>query len=133
MTRYLLDTDMLIDFSKGREPTRTRVLQMIDSGDVMGVCAVNIAEFYAGLPEQERPQWDDFFASVDYWHINRHAAIQAGQYRHAAARNGQTLTTTDSLIAAVALEYDATILTSNISDYPGKGLTVMSPGQDLNL
>lgn len=53
MTRYLLDTTALIDFSKGREPARTRIPQMIAAGDELAVCAVNVAEFYAGVqPEQ---------------------------------------------------------------------------------
>ena len=49
MTRYLLDTDALISYSKGRQPAVSRITQLIDQGDELGVCAVNVAEFFAGL------------------------------------------------------------------------------------
>jgi predicted nucleic acid-binding protein len=118
MTRYLLDTSALIDFSKGREPASTRILEMIDSGDEVGVCAINVAEFYAGLPPETRPIWDAFFTALTYWPISRQAAMRAGQYRHAFARKGRTLTTTDALVAAVAQEYQAVVVTDNLKDYP---------------
>ena len=40
MTRYLLDTDALIDFSKGSEPATSHILSWIDAGDTLGVCAI---------------------------------------------------------------------------------------------
>jgi predicted nucleic acid-binding protein len=130
MTRYLLDTDTLIDSSKGREPVRSRVLQMIESGDVLGVCAINIAEFYSGLPLDQRESWDDFFTSLTFWDITRDAAIRAGQCRFQAARSRQALTTPDALIAAVATETDATVLTSNVKDYTIAGVSVGSLRSD---
>jgi predicted nucleic acid-binding protein len=126
MTRYLLDTDTLIDFSKGREPTRSRVLEMIDAGDVLGVCAVNVAEFYAGLPREHRHVWDDFFASLTYWDISKDAASLAGADRYQLGRSGKSVTTTDALVAAVARDHGATIITSNIKDYPMEDVTVFS-------
>jgi predicted nucleic acid-binding protein len=126
MTRYLLDTDTLIDFSKGREPTRSRILQMIEAGDVLGVCAINVSEFYAGLPEEQRSTWDEFFTALPYWPISREAAIQAGRERYEFSRQGRTVTTADALIAAVARENQATIITSNIKDYPMPGVSLLS-------
>jgi tRNA(fMet)-specific endonuclease VapC len=126
MTRYLLDTSALIDFSKDREPARTRILAMIDQGDEVGVCAINVAEFYAGLPPEARSVWDEFFAALTYWPISRQAAMQAGQYRYAFARRGQTLTTTDALVAAVAQEHDAVVVTNNAKDYPMADVRALS-------
>jgi len=37
MTRYLLDTDALIDFSKGAEPATSLILSWIDGSEVVGV------------------------------------------------------------------------------------------------
>lgn len=45
MTRYLLDTDALIDFAKGAEPAISYVLSWIDGSDVVAVCAISVAEF----------------------------------------------------------------------------------------
>ena len=48
MTYYLLDTDTLIDFSKGREPVVSRINQWIKDGDVLGVCPINITRVLRG-------------------------------------------------------------------------------------
>ena len=118
MTRYLLDTTALIDFSKNREPARSRLLQMINAGDGVGVCPVNVAEFYTGIPPAQRQVWDEFFDSLHYWEISHDAARQAGIWRYEFARQGITLSTTDSLIAAVAKEQQAVVVTNNVKDYP---------------
>ena len=127
MTHYLLDTDTLIDFSKGREPVVSRINQWIKAGDILGVCPINIAEFYAGLPQSARKDWDEFFETLTCWEMPPNAARMAGIFRHEFQKRGRTLTTTDALIAAVALEQDATIVTSNISDYPMPHLRLLSP------
>jgi len=126
MTRYLLDTDTLIDFSKGWEPTRSRLLQLIESGEALGVCAITIAEFYAGIPPDNRAVWEEFFAALTYWDITREAATAAGRDRYDFARKGPPITTADSLIGAVAREQHAAILTTNIGDFPMEGVAARS-------
>jgi predicted nucleic acid-binding protein len=118
MTRYLLDTSALIDFSKNWEPARSRILQMIQQGDDLGVCAINVSEFYSGIQPDERESWDEFFEALAYWPISRDAARQAGVWRYEYARRGQTLTTTDTLIGAVAMERGAVVLTNNVKHFP---------------
>jgi tRNA(fMet)-specific endonuclease VapC len=120
-----LDTTALIDFSKGREPARSRLLKMIQEGDELGVCAVNIAEFYAGIPADKRQVWDDFTNSLQYWEITLQAARQAGQFRYDFAKKGKILSTTDTLVAAVALDYQAVVITNNVKDYPMEEIQIM--------
>lgn len=126
MSRYLLDTTALIDFSKGREPALSRIVQMIEQGDELGVCAVNIAEFYAGIPLEKYPIWEEFFASLYYWEITREEAQLAGYFRHHFASLGISLSTTDTLIAAVARERKAIIVTDNLKDYPMDGVRLLT-------
>jgi predicted nucleic acid-binding protein len=97
MSRYLLDTDVLIGFSKGREPAFSFVHQAIADGDELGVTAINVAEFYSGLPPQQRATWDALFGALEYWGISPEAAKQAGSWRYDFARRGQQLSTTDAL------------------------------------
>lgn len=125
MRRYLLDTTALIDFSKDREPARSTLLSMIEQGDDVGVCAINIAEFYTGIPPEKRRVWNEFITSLSYWEISREAAIQAGQDRYHFARQGISISTTDALVAAVAREKAATLVTNNIKDYPMEGITLL--------
>src|SRR6266568_4073055 len=101
MARYLLDTSAIIDLSREQEPAHSLILRLYERGDELGVCAINVAEFYAGLSAEEHPDWGEFFAALTYWPISRQAAIQAGCWRYDYARKGKQLTTTDTLTAAV--------------------------------
>ena len=125
MTRYLLDTNALIDYSKGREPAFSRINVMIASREELGVCAINITEFYAGLRPDERFDGEDFLTSLRYWDISREAAIRAGEDRYYFARRRQMLSTTDTMIAAVAREYNAIIVTDNVKDYPQGDIQIL--------
>lgn len=118
MTRYLLDTTGLIDFSKGREPATSRMLRMIESGDEVGVCAVVVAEFYAGLSAEQRVAWEEFIDALRFWAEDRSSAKQAGIWRYEFARRGMPLATTDVLVAAVAHTHGAVVVTDNVNHYP---------------
>lgn len=126
MTRYLLDTDVLIDFSKGIEPVTERLLTWIDGTDIVAVCAISVAEFCAGLTPNQATQAARFLDSLTYVDISRSAAARAGQDRYAFARAGTSITTTDALLAAVAREYAATLVTSNIKDFPMEDVFLLS-------
>ncbi len=118
MSRYLLDTTALIDFSKGREPAYSLVRRFIENGEEVGVSPINVAEFYSGLAPSQYPVWDEFFEPLILWPISLAAARKAGRFRYDFARKGVSLSTTDTLVAAVALEHRATLVMSNVKDYP---------------
>lgn len=124
MTRYLLDTTVLIDISRGREPAVSRIRAMIASGDELAISAINVAEFYAGLPPEKRVLHERFISALRYWHITRPIAMAGGQYRYDFARAGRTLSTTDALIAAVARQHGAVLLTDNLKDFPMTDIVV---------
>lgn len=126
MTRYLLDTDALIDFSKRREPAHSRILAWIDRGEMVGVCAVTVAEFAAGLSGEQAAAWQPFLSSLAYWDISPLAAIQAGQDRYAFARQGRAISITDCLVAAVGREQEALVVTGNVKDYPMPDVQISS-------
>jgi predicted nucleic acid-binding protein len=125
MSRYLLDTTALIDFSKGREPACSQIQAWIDGGDELGVSAINVAEFYAGLPPQQRTHWEQFLGALELWSITRDAAIEAGIWRYQFARQGVALTTADTLVAAVAREQHAVNVTNNLRDFPMSGVQLL--------
>lgn len=118
MTRYLLDTSVLIDFSRRYDPVYSKLLALINDGNEFGVCAIQFTEFYAGVAPEHPRVWDEFMASLAYWPIERSAAMHAAQYRYEFARRGRTMSTTDALIAAVAWERVAVLITDNIKDFP---------------
>ena len=126
MARYLLDTDVLVDLSKGREPAQTHIPAIVAAGDVLGICAVQLAEFYAGQPRGHQPEVDAFLDALRLWAISRDAAIRAGHYRHAFGRRGRALATPDALTAAVAWRMSATVVTRNVKHYPMADVQTLS-------
>ena len=91
---------------------------MIRTGDELGVCAISVGEFFSGLAPTERPRWQRFVANLRYWDISPNAATRAGADRYALARRGIIIPITDALIAAVAREVGAIILTDNLAHFP---------------
>jgi predicted nucleic acid-binding protein len=124
--KYLFDTDTLIDVLEDRDQVRTHIAAMIEAGDEVAMCPITIAELYSGLSEKKRLKWENWLTALPYWPISREAARQAGITRKSASDQGRTLSISDSFIAAVARENDATVLTSNTKDYPTKDVLVMS-------
>jgi predicted nucleic acid-binding protein len=126
MARQLLDTTSLIDFSKGYEPSMACIRQLIAIGDEVGVCPVVVAEFYAGLPPDQHRLWDTLLSAFQFWPISYAASVQAGSWRYAFARQGIQIAMMDSLVAAVASEVGATVVTTNVKDFP-MGLPLLNP------
>src|SRR5512133_2661084 len=122
--RYLLDADTLIDFVVDRGNARPRITAMIEQDVGVAVCAISVAELYSGLSAKRRASWESWIMALSYWHIDIDVAMRAGTYRKTASEGGRTLSVTDSLLAALAHEKDATLLTSNIKDYPMKDVRV---------
>ena len=98
---------------------------MIEAGDEVGVCTIVVAEFYAGLVPEQRTRWDEFFAALPYWEATLEAAKQAGIWRYEFARKGIPLSTTDLLLAAVANQKEAVLMTNNVKDYPMGEINVL--------
>ena len=125
MSRYLLDTTALIDFSKGREPAFSLVRRFVENGEEVGISPINVAEFYSGLSPSQHAVWDEFFEPLTLWPISLNAARRAGRFRYDFARQGVSLSTTDTLVAAVAIEHRATLVTGNVKDYPMDEVTLL--------
>lgn len=122
--RYLLDTTVLVDASKNREPVRSRVNDLRRGPGEIGVSVVNVAEFIAGVRPEDRPEADVYLDGLVLWDVTREIAVQAGLYRYAYARQGQTILIPDAPIAATARVLAATLVTNNLKDFPMPELTV---------
>ena len=118
MALYLLDTDAVIDFFKGFPSTVKLIQQLFQQGETLCTCAVVMAEVYAGLDPTERSQGQELLGSLRFFTTSPGAARQAGFWRYTFARQGVQLATTDCLIAAIAHERGAMLVTGNTDDYP---------------
>lgn len=125
MNAALLDTSVLIDISKGRVATDRQVTSLMRAGVTLGVCAVNVAEFYAGVSPGEQPEMDSFLGALRCWPLSRVAGMNAGADRRSFRRNGVQLSTTDTLIAASARQHRAVVLTGNVRHFPMEDVGVL--------
>lgn len=126
MARYLLDTNVLISYSKQREPAYSWILARTRSVDELGICDIVVTEFFAGLPPRDRPTWEQLFGDMHFWETSFAAARLAGLYRYRYARQGQTIAASDALIAAVSVCVQATIVTGNVRHYPMPDVDLMT-------
>ncbi len=124
--KYLPDTDTLIDCILGTGSTRQRIQEFIERNDEVALCPVTIAVLYSGLSEKRRVKWESWLLSLSYWHMGFDVAAQADMYRKTASEAGRTLSVLNSLLAALARDKGAILLTSNIKDYPMKDIRVLS-------
>jgi len=126
--RLLLDTTALIDLSKNSGNVLTTLNALVASGGILGVCAVSVAEFLAGVPVPHRGRCERWVADFDYWDITREAAVLAGVFHYDLARQGRALHIPDALMAATAVTTNSTLVTDNVKDYPMADLRLLRLG-----
>ena len=122
---YLLDATVLIDISRGREPATSWLSGTLRSPQNVGISAVAVAEFFAGLRPMQRVEWEGFIAGLTHWDVTKEIAIRAGVLRYDLARQGRAILIPDALIAATAIEYGAALATANIKDFSVPGLALL--------
>jgi predicted nucleic acid-binding protein len=122
MATLLLDTSVIIDAINERNNRRQFLRGLVERGNVLACCPINITEIYAGMRPKEETQTTRFLTSLDLYPITFSVARLAGELKRDFSKKGVTLSVTDSLIAAVAIEYQLPLLTDNTKDFPMKNL-----------
>ena len=116
--RLLVDTSVLIDALRLRRGRRQLLAELVRSGHTLATSALNIAEVFAGMrPEEEANTWR-LLNPLECYEVTRPSAELAGRFKRDWARKGRTLTLTDTLIAATALEHGCVLVTDNRKDFP---------------
>ena len=125
MALYLLDSDAVIDVLN-RVPRTLFLLRSLSAHrERLCICAVVLAEVYAGLQPRDEARARSFLPTLLYLATSVHIAEQAGRWRYQFARVGRVLPTTDVLIAATAVSNGATVITGNVRDYPMPELSLL--------
>lgn len=116
--RFLVDTDILIDYLRGHPKAVSFVTERADD---IAVSAMSVAELFAGVrgeanePEQRALQ--DFLELFVILPVTETVAKTGGIYRRDyGASHGVGLA--DAIIAATAVAADATLQTLNVRHYP---------------
>ena len=116
--RYLIDTDVLIDYLRGSEPAG-KFLEGLE-GDLL-TSAISVAELFSGArgPE-EAAALDQFMLAFEAVPVDEQLARQAGILRH-EYHPSDGVGLADALIAASAMENGAELLTLDKWHYPMVG------------
>lgn len=113
--RRLLDTDVVVEYLRGREPA-VAYLEGLDGELLLSV--VTIGELYAGLRDDvERQALERFFAAFELLPLDAATARLAGDLRRQwGPSHGVGLA--DAFIAATARSRDAELVTFNRKHFP---------------
>jgi predicted nucleic acid-binding protein len=124
MAALLLDTTFLIDVLNDRRGRADLMERLIDEQHTLACCPINVLEVYAGLREAQAAQTENLLRQLTYMPIRWEAARLAGELRREWARKGQTLSLSDTTIAAVCLTESLTLVTDNRKHFPMPELSV---------
>jgi predicted nucleic acid-binding protein len=114
----LLDTTVLIDVLRRRNDRPAWLAQLAESGHQLTTSAICVGEVHAGMRPGEEARAQGLLASIPCYPVSATIAAKAGDIRAEWSRRGITLTLTDMLIAATALEHGLALVTDNRKDFP---------------
>jgi predicted nucleic acid-binding protein len=122
---YLIDTDVMIDFFKHKDPDKSPIVSLSKQGTI-ALSALTITELRSGWTNKQA----DFlmprlYALCSVVPVSREIAEQAGIWRGEYKNKGLSLATVDTVIAATAYLNNYPLLTNNVKDYPMPELTAL--------
>ena len=118
MPSYLADTSLIIDLINDRNGRRHFVRQLLQPGDTLGYCSINLIEVFTSMRPGEETITEAFFSRLFYYEVTPEVARVAGRLRYDWRLKGQTLSLADATIGAVALHHTLTLLTDNRKHFP---------------
>jgi predicted nucleic acid-binding protein len=122
----LLDTDILIDFLRGRVEARTLLVSYRARGDRPIISVVSVSEVWAGSRPAEKAPTAALLSALGKIPVSEKIAAMAGDFL-SAYRRSHGVELADALIAATAVESNATLVTRNTKHYPMPAVTVLKP------
>jgi predicted nucleic acid-binding protein len=124
MATYLLDTSVIIDAINDKKARRQFLRDLLQAGNSLACCPINVAEIYAGMRPKEEANTAAFLHTLDYYPISFATSQLAGELKRDYGKKGTTLSLTDTLIAAIALQHQLSLITDNTKDFPMPGLSL---------
>ena len=113
--RLLLDTDVLVDYLRGREEAAAYLEARTET---LLISAITVAELYAGVREgEESRRLAQFLGAFEIIPLNAEIARQGGLYRRDYGP-GHGVGLADALIAASAALHQARLVTLNARHFP---------------
>ena len=124
--RYLLDTTLIVDHAHGFQPAMELLRRLYEDGSELFTCDVVVCEALSGGSVEHRDSVSRLLAPLEYVATTPTAARRAGEARLGRHLAGGKLGAGDALIAAVAADLGATIVTRNRPDFERQGSRVLT-------
>ena len=110
---FVADTDVLIDFLRGRGDEAKRIELELKTGR-LSTTAVSAFELWVGAKSpQEKATVKTLLSALSIIPLDAPAAAKSGEIFQALESKGTTIGMADSLIAGICLHRDAMLITRN--------------------
>ncbi|MBM3284141.1 type II toxin-antitoxin system VapC family toxin [Candidatus Gottesmanbacteria bacterium] len=118
MTRFLLDSDILMDFLKKKREAVELIVKLSKEG-WLSASILSVTELRAGWNENQAKFFlPRLYMLVTIENLTLEIAELAGHFRQEYKLKGINLPAIDTLIAATAIVGDWQLVTGNKKDYP---------------
>lgn len=124
MANYLLDTNVVILALRGVPQALNFLDTLNQTQEQSYISVVTRTEILAGMRPHEEERTMILLESLASILVNEVIADQAGRLIYQYARQGVQLSLPDAQIAATALHYNLTLMTTNTKHFPMPQLTL---------
>jgi predicted nucleic acid-binding protein len=124
--RYLLDSTLLIDHANGDASATALLQRLFEEGHEMLTCDVVTCETLSGGTDEDRRHLRVLLDALDYVATTPEAARWAGESRRQRRLAGGHRSLADALIAGVATNLGATVVTRNRPDFERQGIPTLT-------
>ena len=142
MTGFLLDTNIPSELIRPQPEPRVQRWVAAQNLESLFISAVSFGEFRKGIilrsPGKRRTEleaWMEADLSILFsgrtLPVTRSIAERRGVFDAERQLAGRPLNIADGLIAATALEHGLTLVTRNVRDFMGLGVTLLNPWETL--
>ena len=129
MSKYLLDSDIIIWHLRGRKEI-TEMLKDLQRSGLPACSAISVLEVQLGVKtKDEEEKTNRFLESLKVFDVNMDVAKIAVQLIRQYKAKGVTIDIPDSIIASTCISYDLILVTYNRRHYPISELKFHLPPQ----
>jgi len=109
----IADTDVLIDFLYGKEPSASRISSELEKGELRTTVISRFELLSGAHSEKQKTAVSRLLEAVPAFSLDTACADRAAQIRHELERHGLGIGMGDSLIAGIVLQNKGTLLSRN--------------------
>lgn len=124
--RYLLDSTLLIDHANGDQAALDMLRSLFEDGHDLYTCDVVTCEALSLGDSGDVRKVESLLDALEYVAMSPSAARWAGASRRSRHRAGGKRAVGDALIAGLAVELEAVVVTRNVRDFAQQGVETLA-------